>query len=731
MAYNAENELDERDEDESEDEEEGDESVLPEGLAEAFPDLVRDAIAYMEEAHEEDLTNLTEMYKGDTPAISQEDFDDGRSDIVSRDVHDAVQAAMPDLVRAFLGDDRVLEFMPGGKDDDAYAEQATDAIRHIFLKENDAFRFIHGSLKDGLVRRFAVAAWWHEVKDVSTTREYFVDADTYATLLERDGEVEVVHSKTIEPEEEGEPPMIEATLRHKRTVHRFCVEQVPPEELIVSRRARDSSGRHLIGRQQNLPPEELIGMGIDEELVKPHIGSGDEKIRTSQLAAERAPESQTGSDENEARDVLYVETYLTWPHEDRMQLFKVCAIGTSHNIVSCEPVDCIDMALWTPDPEPHTAIGEGWAEKVSDIQRLKTGVWRGIVDSLAEALVPRTEVVEQHTNIDDALSTEIGGIVRVRQANSVRPISTPFVGQQAMPLLEAIDHMREERVGAFRAADGLSAETMQSSTKIAVAATISGSKAQKELLAYGFAWTYLRVIFRGLLRLFVENQDQAKWIRMRGEWVQVDPRGWNADMDCTVDVALAMSTVEERVQFLMGIAEKQEQILQTLGPINPLCHLGHYAHTLRSLVALGGYRNKDAFFANLPLDPQQIQQLMPQQEPQVDPLVQAQVQALQQDQQRKAQESQAKMALDQQRLKMDDDFRRDELDQKRELELAKIAAEYAYDTSAHEADIEADIAKNRDGLMVQAGQQALQATMQPPEPQQPPAGEGAQPGAQK
>lgn len=685
--------------------------MLPEGLEEAFPTMVRDACSYMEEAHEKAQVRLTEMYKGEIPEISQEDFENGRSDIVSRDVHDAVQAALPDLIRCFLGDDRVIEFMPAGKDDEEAAEQATDAIRHIFLKENDAFRFMHGSLKDGMVRRFAVATWWHEEEDISTTREYHVDPDTYASLL-ADGDVEVVESKVEENPESG--PMVTAKLRQKRTRHKFCVEQVPPEELFVSRRARAVNGKHIVGRRQNLPVQELVAMGYDEQLVMEHVGS-DESIRTSQMAMERQPQGQSGPDENEQKDVLYVEAYVEWPDGEKMCLYKVCAIGTTHEIVACDPVDSIDMAMWTPDPEPHTAIGEGWAEKVEDIQRLKTGVWRGIIDSLAEALVPRTEVVEGQVNMEDAMSTEIGGLVRVRQPNVVRPISTPFLGQQAMPLLDAIDNMREERVGAFRAADGLSAEAMQSSTKMAVAATISGSKAQKELLAYGFAWMFLRPIFRGLLRLFVENQDQPKWMRMRGEWVPVDPRGWNADMDCTVDVALAMSTSEERIQFLMGVAEKQENILQTLGPANPLVTLGHYAHTLRALVALGGYRNKDAFFANLPLNFQP-----PQTPPPPDPqllLAQAQVQALQQDQSRKDAESASKQSLEERRFKADDDFRRDELDQNRTLKLLELQGNVSFDIAQADAQIEADVTKNRDSLLMQAGQQAFaaghQAAMQP------------------
>lgn len=689
---------------------------MPEGLEGAIGDLIGDAISHVQEAFEDKQVEMTEFYKGELPGVTQEDLDDGRSDIVSRDVHDAVQATMPDLIRCFLGGESVLEFTPNGKDDEAAAAQATEAIRQIFERENDAFALIHGAIKDGLVRKFAVATWYHELKDKSFTEDYTLPEEDFAVFLaENDGKVEVVESK---PPQEG---VIEAKLKHLRREHCYRVDLVPPEEVIISRRARDIAGRHFVGRRQNLQVAELVGMGYDEELVREHISS-DQSIKTGTLAGERNPDGQTAApDANEAEEVLYVEGWIEWPHEDRMQLFKVCTIGDSHTVVACDPVDSVDMALWTPDPEPHTPVGESQAEKVADIQRLKTGTLRGVIDSLAEALVPRTEVVEGQVNMDDAMSTEIGGLVRVRQPNMVRPISTPFLGQQALPLINVIDNMREERVGAFRAADGLSAEAMQSSTKMAVAATISGSKAQKELLARIFAWQFLRPIFRGLLRLFVQHQDQAKVIRMRGEWVPVDPRAWNAEMDCEVNTALAMQPLEERMAFLGGIAEKQELILTTLGPQNPLVTLAHYGNTLRKMAELGGYKNADQFFARV--DPNWAP---PQQDQAPDPallLAQAQAQALQQDQGRKDAESahkaaieERKASMEEQRLRMDDDFRRDQMDQQREIELAKLQAQFAYDTTAHDAEIEADIAKNRDTQQAATERQVLMAAAQPESP---------------
>jgi hypothetical protein len=239
--------------------------AIPDGLSEAIAAEVRDAIDYMDEAIAEKQAEMTEFYKGELPGITQEDLDDNRSDIVSRDVHDAVQATMPDLVRVFLAADNVVEFRPAGPDDEAPAAQATDAIRYIFEQENDSYAIIHGALKDGLVRKYAVATWWHEEEDQSFEREYSgLSMDDLTVLLNEPGvtplEVEeyAPEAPTGDPVLDAQATTYEARLLHERKKQCFKVELVPPEELIVSRKARNIRGDRFIGRRQNKFVDEIV-----------------------------------------------------------------------------------------------------------------------------------------------------------------------------------------------------------------------------------------------------------------------------------------------------------------------------------------------------------------------------------------------------------------------------------------------------------------------------------------
>lgn len=674
---------------------------IPEELQTVFRDAVQEAMDYVDEDVADEQAEATEYYRGEPFGNERE----GRSQYVSRDVHDAIAAIMPELMRVFTGAEHVVEFRPSGPDDEAYAAQATDAIRHIFEKENDGFGVIYNALKDGLIRKVGVGMWWHEKDEKVTESDYTVDEEGLISLLNEDG-AELLKSKTSTGEDGL--PVHEVTVRHTRSKHCFKVDALPPEELIVGRTTRRPDGvSGLIGRRRVLTVSELVRMGYDEEMVLEHA-TGSNELEHNELAVVRDEETESSDrPDDEAKEVLYVEAFVLYDlNEDGVhELLRVCSIGSALNVVKAVPVEDLNMAVWCPDPEPHRVIGESFADKLISIQELKSDIWRGVVDSLAEAIVPRTEVVEGRVRMEDVLNNETGAPIRVREPGMVRSLSQPFVGQAAFPFLEIIDTVRDQRVGAMRAADGLSAETMQSSTRMAVAATISGSKKHTELVARLFAAQFLRPVFRGLLKLFVQHQDKARVMRLRGQWVSVDPRAWNADMDVDVDVALAMTTVEERLATLEKILAKQEAILQTLGPQNPLVTMAQYSETLRRAVELGGYRNVDSFFNRV--DPNWAPPAAA--EPPPDPallLAQAQIKVMEQE-----------LELKREKQQHDMDLERDKLAQEREIKFKEIEARYGAQVEAEKARLSVEQQANNQQAVLGAAQIAMPPPAEPAQPQ--------------
>jgi len=189
----------------------------------------------------------------------------------------------------------------------------------------------------------------------------------------------------------------------------------------------------------------------------------------------------------------------------------------------------------------------------------------------------------------------------------------------------------------------------------------------------------MKTLFKKLLRLIVTNQDQPTTIRLRGEWVPIDPRQWNAHMDVKINVALGTGSNEEKFNFLAGLAAKQEQVIQQFGPQNPIVSMAQYSNTLSKMVTLAGYQNADQFVTKLPAD----FQMPPPPPPPEDPNSQAaellaqverekaqmKMQADQMKMEAQAQRDAAKLELDREKFQVEAARKQLELDMKeRELE---------------------------------------------------------------
>jgi hypothetical protein len=243
-------------------------------------------------------------------------------------------------------------------------------------------------------------------------------------------------------------------------------------------------------------------------------------------------------------------------------------------------------------------------------------------------------------NIDDVMNPEVGSIIRMRQPNMVQQLDVPFLGKDAFPMIQYLDSMKEARTGQTAASQGLDPDVLQSTTRAAVTATIKGAEQHLEMMARLFADSFKRM-FKGVLKLVITHQDRERVVRLRDEWVPIDPRVWDSTMDCSVSVGLGVGTIDERLAVLNQVAIRQQEALEKLGPNNPLVGLGQIRNTLAKMLEISGYPDSSQFFKPLPLD---YEPPPPQEPPKPSPeemLLQAQMA----DIQARAQTEQQKLQL--------------------------------------------------------------------------------------
>jgi len=689
---------------------------------------IEDAISYVDSDLSPFRAQATDYYRGD-PFGNEEE---GQSHVVATEVRDTVNAMLPSIMRTMFSSEQIVEYVPTNEEDVANAAQATDYANYVLQQDNDGFMVLYGTFKDALVRKCGIVkTWWEDRTKVRVENYTGLDEQMLMVLQSEAGAVVTVITQYDDPSVTPEmmqpqmdamgnmvmpqvPQLFDVEIKRVTKDGRIVVEGVPPEEFLIDRNARSIDTASIIAHRKMATVSELVEMGYDEDEVRQYVTSSDLENNDEYLA--RRPITTTIGMANESNNpamqrVLYIETWIKVDYDGDgiAELRKVCSMGDGYTVVNNEPADFIPFADFPCDPEPHTSPVEANSifDYTKDLQEIKSDILRNTLDSLAQSIHPRTAVVEGQVNMDDVLNNETGAIVRMRAPGMVQPLAQPFVGQAAFPMLDYVEQMKENRTGMSKAAMGLNADALQSSTKAAVAATVSASQSRLELttriLAHG-----MKKLFKNLLFLMTTHQDKARMVRLRNQWVAIDPRAWNSDMDVSVNVALGTGDMEQKMQLLMMISAKQEQALQQLGPMNPLVTPAQYANTLRRMVELAGFKDSSQFFNVIPPD---YQPPPKQEKPSPEEmLAMVQAQSIQADIQKKA----AELQLDREKMLRADDRERDRIESDAMLRAAEIEAKYG--TQVNIAHIHEMMEKDREAIRQQAAiaQTAMQQPQQPP-----------------
>lgn len=542
----------------------------------------------------------TRMYRGE-PFGNEEE---GRSQVVMTEVRDTVQAIMPSLLRIFVSSDSVVEFIPNNAASVALAEQQTDYVNHVFYHDNPGFMNIYSAFKDALVRKTGVLKWWwtDEVK-VTETRFTGIDGGQVVVLQQEPG----VSVLSLEESETSTPeaPSYDVHIRRKVAKNRVCIQALPPEEYLIERNARDEATAVYQCHRTFKPVSELVALGYDPEEIEEHKAGG-ETFSLNFEAQTRNPAvfgfmNVSDNFDPSMEMVLYCEHYIRTDADGDgiAELHRICTIGEHMYVLHDEVVEDPPFAVLCPDPEPHMVIGQSVADQTMDLQLIKSNMMRAMLDSLASSIMPRTVVVEGMANIDDAMNTEQGAIIRTKNLNAVQELVKPFVGQQALPVVAYMDTVKQKRTGMTEASQGLDPTMLQSATHSAVQATVTGAQERVELYARIFAEGPIKRLFTGVAKLLREHQDRERIVKLRGKFVAVNPRSWEGDLECTPSIALGKGTDQDKMSALGLIIGKQEEIIKTLGIGNPFVTPKMYRNALGKFVNLAGFKDTDNYFGEL------------------------------------------------------------------------------------------------------------------------------------
>jgi len=667
-------------------------------------DAVQSAISFVESEIASERIKSQRYFEGEVD-IGQED---GRSKIVSTKVRDTIRAIKPSLMRVFLTSESPVEYIPASQDDVKGADQATKYVNYRFSELN-GYTMLNDVIHDALVKKTGVLkVWWED----NTEQEMFTYSnvtDEEMMAIVNDPDVEVIeHSQdsSMEANMDGmevEMPQHSLKVAYTKKKGKLQIEALPPEEFLVDRNAKSVDDAYLVAHRTEMRVTDLVQMGYDFHKMSHLSGLSSDDTFTETEAFERKgyeQDEEENTDDISMKKVAVTEAYMKMDKEGtgKAIMYRILMAGGDNELLECEPWGEVPFAVFEIDPEPHTFFGRSVADLIMNDQDSSTAMLRGIMDNVALTNSPRQGYVQGQVNVDDLMNNEIGGLVRMKSPAALVDIATPFVAGQVLTAMQYLDNTVEGKTGVSKASQGLDPDALQNTSATAARLQAQQGSAQIEVMARNLAEGGMKRLFKLMLHLLVEHSCEEVLMRMSGEFIPVDPRSWNTEMDVTINVGLGTGAEEARSMALNQALTMQMQIWQSYGAGNGLVTMTGIRNTLGDMLALSGIKNVDRYFSPMTSETeaalvQQQEEKAAQEQEGAMTDAEALVQSEQYNADKQMEMQQLKLQIEAQKAIGQDDRERDKMDQDLLVKAAEILGKYG--TAVDTANIKAEQDKAR------------------------------------
>lgn len=600
---------------------------------------IQNALGYLGGDLSDSRTKSLEYYLGDKLGTEI----DGRSQVVSTDVADTIESLLPNLLRVFTASDKVVHCEPMTAEDVPMAGQATAYLNHVFYKENDGFKLLYNFFKDALIEKNGfLKIYWDDSEKVDYETYENLSIVEKEALQDTKDEIEIVEEEIFEDEDAKEEfekvleqyelqgidvsqvqvpnfNLYNCKIKRIKKTGKVKIESIPPEEFLIDRSAKTIEDADFVSHKVLMTRSDLVAMGYPQdeidELPKSDLDiyNTEQTVRLTDVDDYKISSSTDTSTEK----VLVYESYVKYDYDQDgiAELRKIVSAGSDGNhILSNMPCDSVPFVTITPIPMPHRFYGRSISELVEDVQLMKSTVMRQLLDNMYLTNNNRVAVMDGMVNMDDLLTTRPGGIVRTKQPPNqvMQPLQAQPISQQAFPLLNYLDSVREARTGVSKEAQGLSPDTLNAKTATGVNALMQQTQMRSELIARVFAETGVKDLFKKIFELMVKYQDKEKIIMMSNQYIPVRPTEWKDRFNISIVVGLGTGSKEQQTIMLNSILERQLQAFQLQGGKEmPMVNLKNMYNTLTKMVENAGLKNVETYF----VDPDVGKQMMPPPQP--------------------------------------------------------------------------------------------------------------------
>lgn len=484
-----------------------------------------------------------EYYRNKFPILSK------TSDLVSTDVADTIEWALPSLMKVFTGSDEVITIAGVTEEDDNKAETMQELLVYQLQRQNKFFPILYNWIKDSLITGLGIIKCYWERTEGYTTEQAKLNNEALQALIQTGVEVTDIQG----PDIYGDFDVTYQSPYYVKNAPK--IENILISEFIYSPDAKSLDEANFVAHKRTVTMSYLrereaqgVYANIDDIKVDKFKGSSYDPI--DEVVGDNYVDI-TQEEQKARQEVVIYECYTKIDIngdgilED--MIITICGdtiIRMEQNYMGRHPFFAI-----SPTKDPHRIwVKRSYAELIGELQDLKVALTRQIMQNVALTNDPKMLLDETAINIDDFVQGR--KVVRMKAGHSLHEVAMPMpvtpLSPQTFTFLEWVEGQKENRTGITRYNQGLDANSLNK-TATGISAILGQSSQRLELVARMFAETGLYELFRFMVSLNQKFIDQATVIRLTNKEMRITPEDLDGSFDLVVNAGISIATKESTI----------------------------------------------------------------------------------------------------------------------------------------------------------------------------------------
>lgn len=527
------------------------------------------------------------------------------SSLVSTDVADTIEWALPSLMKVFTGSDEVITVAGVTEEDDQNAEVMQNLLVYQLQRQNKFFPILYNWMKDALITGMGIIKCYWERTEGYTPETAQLNADALRLLTQTGVEITNV---------EGPDIMGDFTVTWNSPYYiknSPKLENILVSEFLYSPDAKNLEDANFIAHRKkvtmsHLRQKEREGIYANVDMV--HPDSGPISWITDQVEdviGDHYTPLHNNQQDKAREEVTIYECYTKIDFNNDGVLEDMIITVAGDVILRAEPnyMGRHPFFSISPTKDPHRIwVKRSYAELIGELQDMKVALTRQIVQNIALTNDPKMILSEESINISDYV--EGRKVIRKKPGSPMGDAAMPMPVNQLSPqtfqFLEYLEGQKENRTGITRYNQGLDANSLNK-TATGISAILGQSAQRLELIARMFAETGISELFRFMVSLNQKFVDQNTVVRLTNKQLRISPDDLNGNFDLIVNAGISISTKESTIMTLQTMLTA---LMQTQAAGIPIVTPQNIYNLFKKWIESAGFKN----YSDYVTDPAVVQQ---------------------------------------------------------------------------------------------------------------------------